>query len=161
MGEKLPVLCFLQNQWIKPESIVGVRRIYAKHGTTPEGRASVNARILFAGSLTGKRLRAAFGDLSDRIIWEEASREVGTVSRAAFPPDPGHMEAVYKYFKPQIVVTFGKQAETGWRTLNPLGNFPCLCWTCCHPAHRKSDTMTEVRTVANRVRCRLRELGLI
>jgi hypothetical protein len=110
------ILAFLQNQWFKdPER---VREMYAEH---PEHRQRYIASFLFMGCTTGKRLEAAFGeDLCQEIIWEEASLEVAGYSAASFPADPVHIENTLLKFKPSVVLTFGKIASNGLRTIvNP------------------------------------------
>jgi len=85
----MTVVAFLQNQWFKNPAKIA--EIYARHDT-PEGRVKLNARFLFYRSLTGKRLLDAFGRyVCERIIWEEASREVGSISSHCPPADPAHI----------------------------------------------------------------------
>ena len=74
-----PCLAFLQNMWVRdPER---VKRDIARYGE--ECRLTYIEYCLFAGCLTGRRLRQAFGeDLLDRIVWEESTREIaGNASR--------------------------------------------------------------------------------
>jgi hypothetical protein len=104
----MTIVAFLQNQWFKnPESI---RAMYERN---PERREKLNKLFLFAGCLTGKRLRAAFGDLCNEIIWENASREIGGKSSANFKPDPAHIKAVLDKHKPDLILLFGKNATHG------------------------------------------------
>jgi hypothetical protein len=67
-------------------------------------------RALFAGCLTGRRLRAAFGELHEDIHWEEISREIGGHASSVFPADQKHIVEVLANEKPKIILTFGKLA---------------------------------------------------
>jgi hypothetical protein len=153
----MKILAFLQNQWFKPSSIKTIERMYATHGATPEGRASVNARLLFYRSLTGRRLKAAFGDLCDSIVWEEASRRVGDKSTSKFPADPQHVVAVIEHFKPSIVLTFGSIALNGVLAALPLfaaKTSPCRfeVISAPHPACRNWQVTRDLNNAAVRVR---------
>lgn len=107
------IMAFLQNQWFKdPE---GVKAMFAEH---PERRERYIAAFLFMGCLTGRRLQSVFGeDLCDGIIWEEASAEVGGHSRSLFAADRQHMMSVIKKHNPTIILSFGKIASEGLRSL--------------------------------------------
>jgi hypothetical protein len=97
------IVAFLQNQWFKePDKI---RAMYARN---PEKREALNKRFLFYKSLTGKRLKLAFGEeLCNSIIWEECSREIGGKSSASFPADLDHMRAVIEKHQPSLMLAFG------------------------------------------------------
>lgn len=139
----MKILAILQNQWFKnPDK---VREIYARHSEL-DARAKLNARFLFAGCLSGTRLKDALGDLCNSIIWEEAAAMTGSKSSACPPADPRHIIKVIKYHKPDIVITFGAIATNGlmetmgaWQFLEP-GSERCefKVLTCCHPAARKN-----------------------
>lgn len=152
----MKILAFLQNQWFPASKHKIIKYAYSKHGDTPEDRADLNARYLFFGCLTGKRLRAAFGDLCDDIIWENASPEIGSESCAKFPPDPQHIAKVILHFRPQVVLTFGSVASQG-----VLASLKMICPNsepvrfkvigCPHPAARHATALNELRTVAEEI----------
>ena len=51
--------------------------------------------LLFAGCITGRRLKQALGeDLCQRIIWQEANPTVADNSKDYFPPSMPHLLAV-------------------------------------------------------------------
>lgn len=103
-----PVVAFLQNQWFPGRSVPSVERAYRLHGPTPEDRADLNARYLFFRCLTGRRIRAAFGEqLCERIVWENANPKIATEASGVFPPDLDHIRAVVAHFKPAVVIAFG------------------------------------------------------
>lgn len=128
----------------------------------------MNARFLFAGSLTGRRLKAALGDLCEAIIWEEASATTSNQSSACPPADPRHIIKVVKYHKPDIVITFGAIATNG--LLATMGNWQAIdstsasmefkVFACCHPAARK-DANRQLWKLAQDVRhyVRLKEVA--
>ncbi len=105
----MKIVAFLQNQWFKdPE---GVKAMFAEH---PECRERYIEAFLFMGCLTGKRLRAVFGEeLCNQIVWEEISPEIGGHSASKFPPDPAHIERVLRKHAPDVVLCFGKLATNG------------------------------------------------
>lgn len=137
----MKILAFLQNQWFKdPE---GVRRIFQKW---PDKRNYLIRSYLFMGCLTGKRLQAAFGeDLCDEIIWEEASSEVGSVSRSKFAADRQHMLSAIKKHQPEVILCFGAIAKEGLDSLETL--FDVLIIYGPHPAAR-NDPMPRLREMA-------------
>src|SRR4051812_41878052 len=102
----IQVLAFLQNQWFRnPEK---VQRMYEEN---PEHRNDYIRHFLFMGCLTGRRLEQALGEpLCQRIIWEEASPEVGGYASSVFAPDLDHMRKAVEKFSPDIVIAFGKVA---------------------------------------------------
>ena len=111
MATTFRVLAFMQNQWVRdPEQL---RRILARHDE--DFRRRMIHKLLFAGCLTGRRIRAAFGDdLCRSIVWEEASREITGASNGCPDADVEHMQAAFDQVKPDIVLTFGRLAERGF-----------------------------------------------
>lgn len=64
----MKIVAFLQNSWFPAKSIATVKRAYEGR-PTPEGRARLTRAYLFFRCLTGRRLKAAFGEeLCDSII---------------------------------------------------------------------------------------------
>lgn len=152
------IVAILQCAWVRnPER---VRAIYARH---PDQREDVTARLLFMGyprcSLTGKRLRDAFGaELCDRIVWEESSTDIGGTSGAVFPPDPRHIEAVIEKHRPGVVLTFGKVADTGLELARLVESPGCVALRSFlhvrapHPAARGAGTVRELNAAAAKLR---------
>jgi hypothetical protein len=99
-------LAFLQNMWVRDP--VRVRADIARHGE--EYRRRILKYALFAGCLTGRRIRNTFGDLIDQIEWEESTREICGDAKHVPPPDIEHIKATLSLHKPDVVITFGKVA---------------------------------------------------
>lgn len=135
-------LAFLQNLWVKdPERV----RIMLKK-RDEDYRRQVIRQLLFAGGLTGQRLRAAFGDLCAQIIWEEASREIAGDAKTICTPDPVHIRAVLDQLQPNVVIAFGRVAGDAVSPFWPdLIRLP-------HPAARQADTLEKLRAVATELR---------
>jgi hypothetical protein len=129
-SKQMRIVAFLQNQWFKdPE---GIKAMCAEN---PERRERYIAAFLFMGCLTGKRLQQVFGkDLCDAIVWEEASAEVGGHSRSLFAADRQHMMSVINKHKPTVILSFGKIASEGVRSL-PI-EIPIIYGP--HPAARQN-----------------------
>lgn len=151
----MTILAFLQNSWFKnPEK---AREVFARH---PEMRNKLIAQFLFMGCLTGKRLQSAFGeDLCDRIIWEEASANIGDKSGARFQADHDHIKRAIIKHDPDLILAFGEVArvevevvadelERGYGFSIPVLRAP-------HPAARKNP-MPALKEVARKVKERMR-----
>lgn len=116
MKANCAVFGLLQNQWVRDPS--RVEAILSRHDAT--FRRRYLGALLFFGSLTGKRLRAAFGERCEHIVWENASPVIGARSDAAPSPDLQHVRLALAEVEPQIVLTFGQRAHwaigrTDWR----------------------------------------------
>lgn len=135
----MKILAFMQNMWVRdPER---VRADIEKHGE--EFRLRFIEFALFRGCLTGRRLRAAFGDLCDEIVWEESTREIAGDPKAIFDPDPVHIKAVIVKHNPDVVITFGRIA----------GNAVASLWDgrivrAPHPAARQADIVEKLNQAA-------------
>lgn len=107
----MTILCFLQNMWVRePEKV----RLWLEKNPHLWERAV--AGFLFAGCLTGRRIKTCFGeDLIRQMTFEECTKEIAGDSRTICPPDPGHIKACLDQYRPNIVVTFGKVAEEAVR----------------------------------------------
>lgn len=84
----MKILAIMQNQWFRDPA--AVEKVLARH---PGKRNEFIKRFLFAGCLSGKRLRETFGDLCDAIVWEEASRNMANHSAGAYAADLAHIQA--------------------------------------------------------------------
>lgn len=110
------ILGLLQNQWVRDPA--RVQSVLARHDAA--FRRRYLGALLFFGSLTGKRLRTAFGDWCERIVWENASPVIGAKSNDAPSPDLQHVRLAIAEVQPQIILTFGQRARwaigrTDWR----------------------------------------------
>lgn len=132
----MTAVAFMQNQWVRdPER---VKALIARHGEPYRRRLIATA--LFAGCLSGRRLKAAFGDACRRIVWEESTREIAGDPRTVFPADPVHIQAVIAEIKPTVVLTFGRIAGAA---VVPLWTGNLIASP--HPAARQADTMERLR----------------
>lgn len=143
----MKIVAFLQCQWVlNPDRVA---QIYAHRATTPELRADLNARFLFAGSLTGNRLWAIFGAKAcDSIIWEESSTEIAGKSAGVFPADPHHIHAVIGHFRPDVILAFGRVATDAMEKLVPAG---AKLISGPHPAARRLTVVDELREMARQL----------
>lgn len=144
------ILAILQNQWFRDPD--WAKRLLE---TRYRGRHEVFAyHMLFLGCLTGQRLRTAFGNLCEEIIWENASPQFGNRANAVFPPDCAHLHAVWDKFKPQVVLTFGRVAERAILKCNLYDRCPNLI-TGPHPTARGSGRVKELELMAVKLRALL------
>lgn len=145
----MKILAFLQNQWFRDPA--QAQAIYDRH---PDQHEQLNARYLFAGCLTGRRLQAAFGrGLCDQIIWENASPKIAGESAGVFPADPQHMAAAIARHQPDLILLFGRIARDGYVASLPFRSslfFDPICGP--HPAARGGTVMNELRSMAGQIR---------
>lgn len=137
------VLAFMQNMWVRDPD--RTRRIFQR---TPQARRRIIYYALFAGCVSGQRLKAAFGpDLCKRIMWEEASPVVTGRANEAPSADPDHIRACLETDRPDIVIAFGNLAINGVR---PLWNGRLV--TAPHPAARQPDVPRRLSVAADELR---------
>lgn len=145
--EAVKILAFLQNQWFSDPD--GVRQMLARHDKDIERRERVRRRLihyaLFAGCLTGRRLRKIFGALCDSIIWEEGSREVGGKASAFFPPDAPHILATVAAEQPDVVLCFGASNKKVFEKHFPWPSSSLRVIYFPHPAARHESVMRELQ----------------
>jgi|GEM_PF-1489362 hypothetical protein len=145
----MKIVAFMQCQWFhEPEKILAdMARMASDPERGPAHAEKYRRRLihyaLFAGCKSGKMLRKVFGKLCDDIVWEEASREIGGHSRAAFPADLAHIRKVLEDEKPDVVLALGKIAEDGVRLAGARWSFPCIM--APHPAARGLDTLHKLQ----------------
>lgn len=150
----MKVLAILQNMWVRdPER---VRRLIAESEHGEKFRRRLIATALFGGCLTGRRLTAELGALRERIIWEESSREILGDPSAVPKPDPDHILKVVVQEKPGIVITFGKVAEEGYRSVRDWLKGAVPLWVISpHPAARSPDSQAAFKRQMGYIRTRL------
>ena len=147
------ILAIMQNQWFRDPQRAReiIDRLENAHG--PRMRRRFISHALFAGSVSGRRLQAAFGDLCDRIEWEECSREISGHANFAPNPDPQHVTETIVDVDPHIIITFGTLA---WETVQP--RWAGLLIKAPHPAARGADTMGRLRAAAKELKLQV-QLG--
>lgn len=126
----LTILAIMQNQWFRdPER---VKKIYERN---PERRTHFIRQFLFFNCLSGRRLQKAFGaDLCRRIVWEEASPQIGGTSRSVYPADLDHLRRAIQAHEPDLIICFGKIAGDALREIKP----PVEVLFAPHPAARNN-----------------------
>lgn len=148
----MKVLAFLQNMWVNdPE---GVKRMLARHDDDKVLQARVRRRLihyaLFAGCLTGRRLKAALGEeWCSKIIWEEGSPEIGGKASSFFPPDIKHMKGHIEAEKPDAIILFGAANAAVCPLLMGTISGPIL--TAPHPAARGAHIPGQLKMIADRL----------
>lgn len=152
-GEKT-ILAFLQNMWFKnPEK---ARAIFERY---PEKRNALIKTYLFMGCTSGQNLEAALGEeMCQRIVWEEASPEIGGHSASRYRPDPLHISRAISRHDPDIVLAFGKDAGEGVRAAvklihNRPGTEPrFVVLYGPHPAAR-NNPLAKLQKLAETLQC--------
>jgi hypothetical protein len=105
----MKIVALLQNMWVRnPEKV----RAMIARDKTGELRGMIIERALFAGCLTGRRLRTAFGDLVNEFVWDECSPVIADNPRDYHAPDPAHIRSVFEKHSPDIVICFSTPAHT-------------------------------------------------
>lgn len=148
----MKILAFLQNMWVRDPD--GVKAMLGRN-QDPARRERVHRRLihyaLFAGCLTGRRLKAAFGEeCCSRIVWEEASREIGGYGSSFFPPDIEHMKVRIAEEKPSVVILFGAANHKTHRLLAKDGD-GILYLKAPHPAARGPEVPQALKAIALRL----------
>ena len=141
------VVAFMQNMWVRNPAKVreSIERMHWMK--RDEYRLRLIRYCLFAGCVSGRRLKAAFGGLCDEIIWEEATNEIADNPRVVLPPVPRHIECVLDHFNPDVVITFGRVASDAVAKI-----WPAKLIRCCHPAARQPDTTAKLLAAAGELR---------
>jgi hypothetical protein len=131
------VLGILQNQWFYDSARI---RAMIQSANEPERmRRKLVDFYLFRGCKTGRMLRHCFGDSwCDRILWENASKEIGDFSSDVFPADLDHLARRIIDEAPDVVIGFGKIACGALDML--VNDFPRIYYLRApHPASRQVD----------------------
>lgn len=140
----MTILAFLQNPWFFPNT---PQVIIDRYANDDDYR-----RIVLSQSATGRRLSKCLGeDLFNMIIWENANPKHGERANANFAPDLDHIQSVISKHNPDIIIAFGKRAESGVRRIH--GNDFIRS---NHPAAR-GVTNTKLIRLENLVRKRINE----
>lgn len=142
----MTIVAFLQNQWFRsPDKVRGLyqRRDDESIDQSWRRRVRLNKAYLFLGCLTGRRLQAAFGEqVCDRIIWENVSPRIAGKASQCFGVDWAHVAEVNLHFKPDIVLLFGKVAQSAQIQAPHIIRGP-------HPAARHFGIVDELREMAH------------
>lgn len=107
-------------------------------------------RVALLKSMSGKRLKKAFGDYFDQIHWDNANPAHGEKPSDRLPPDLNHMEAVIRLHSPAIVLCFSRTAEAGMNELVMTMRTDCAFAYCPHP-NARGITNKELSDFAQRI----------
>jgi len=139
----MKVLAILQNQWFHdPDK---VRLTLDRH---PEWRRRYIHYALFAGCRTGNILKAGLGEeWCRKIVWEEASPQIGGEASSVFPADPAHLRAVIDEVKPTVILALGRIASDGIAAIMPMPSLVPVATiiNVIHPTARGVDTLPLLR----------------
>lgn len=137
----MKILCILQNQWADDPD-----RVLALHAKHPGRRNEIITRMLFRGSLTGKRIEAVFGDMMEQhaFIFDEASTVVTPSSKGNPPYNANHVRETIRRVCPDAIIAFG---SSSCRAINDVRkakrdklDLPPVV-ECVHPAIQKPGWM--------------------
>jgi hypothetical protein len=146
------IVAFLQNMWVRnPARINEMLRRERVNGDSEALRLRLIEYCLFAGCVTGRRLKKAFGqELIDQIVWEETTREIADNPKTIFPAQPEHILGVIIKHSPVAIVTFGKIAEVAVR---PLWGGKLI--SAPHPAARQADVPSRLSAIGSELKALL------
>jgi hypothetical protein len=143
-------VAFLQDIWDRdPDK---VRRMLACD-RTGKLREKLVKYALFAGCLTGRRLRAAFRSLCDEVVWEDAGPAVCGSPDVYCPPDRAHILAVLDRHRPDVVLCFTRCGQDAVEAACRAWGGPTPVFIAAlHPAARGADTVQGLLDAAARLR---------
>lgn len=130
------ILAFMQNPWFP----VGTARTHIDRYLTDQ---EFHRRVL-AGSMSGGRLKDAFGpDMFNRIWWDNVAPEAATFAAGQMEIDFDHVERVIERVKPDLILTFGNLAERA--IVSSIQAADMLYMPCHHPnaRHRTSADLAD------------------
>ena len=131
-----------------------LQNIWVYKGTTARKLESAGlvirinfVRTYMPATTTGRRLQRAFGTEFDRIIWENAAKDVATRSSGSPRGCQDHVRNLIEHVDPDVILTFGR---TAFKTLQGIWDGPKICGP--HPAARRKDTFSGLERMAERLR---------
>ena len=140
----MKILCILQNQWANDPD-----RILALHAKHPGMRNEIITKMLFRGSLTGKRIEAVFGDLMEQhaFIFDEASTVVTSSAKGNPPYNANHVRETIRRVQPDAIIAFGTSSRRAIEDVRKAKrdrlDLPPVI-ECVHPAIQKPGWMAEM-----------------
>lgn len=155
MSAEYPVVAFLQNCWFRPGTNPETIRLYLSDQKF--------RRKVLEMSMTGKRLKRAFGEHYRSIWWDNASEYVASTSPGRSEADPYHMARVINQVRPMGMLTFGTVAHRGMLTLRD-GPMPItdqsaptiatdsqLAWHYCHHPNARGLLQSQLNEFASNI----------
>lgn len=137
----MKILCILQNQWADDPD-----RVLALHAKHPGMRNEIISRMLFRGSLTGKRIEYVFGDMMKEhaFIFDEASTVIAPSSKCNPPYNANHVRETIRRVRPDAVIAFGSSSRRAIDDVRKAKrdkiDLPPVV-ECIHPAIQKPGWM--------------------
>lgn len=152
----MKILAFMQCMWVRDPK--GVANTLSRRADDADFQKRLWRRMvsysLFAGCLSGRRLKTAYPSLWDKIIWDESTKQIGGESSACFPPDLEHIRRTIADVEPRVIITFGQVASEAVarvlaqsdENMNIHQHFRSV-----HPAARGADTQESLIRTAREV----------
>lgn len=156
---ELKILAFMQNMWVKDPA--KVQKSLDRWKDKPEFWNNMVKTLLFAGCLTGRNIKKAFGqDLALSIIWDETTKEIADNPKYVPKADLEHMRNTILRVRPDVIITFGKNAESALEKIILNKNvfyhirIPKHIFHAPHPAYvtRNPKAMDTINWVADRIK---------
>lgn len=132
------VLAFLQNPHFIPGTPENIIEFYRDD---PDYH-----RDILAASMSGARIKKAFGKLFKEIIWDNANWRPGTRASTKMPADPEHMQRQIDKYHPTLIITFGTEARDALLAVT----YDCPVLHCHHP-NARFKTQKDLEYFANQV----------
>ena len=157
----MKILCILQNQWANnPDQVL------ALHARYPGKRNEIISRLLFRGSLTGKRIEAVFGDLMEQhaFIFDEASTVVMPSAKGNPPYNANHVRETIRRVQPDAIIAFGTSSRRAIEDVRKAKRdrleLPPVI-ECVHPAIQKPGWMQQMLDAKKRLKEISKQLQLV
>ncbi len=157
----MKILCILQNQWANDPD-----RILALHAKHPGRRNEIITKMLFRGSLTGKRIEAVFGDLMEQhaFIFDEASTVVMPSAKGNPPYNANHVRETIRRVQPDAIIAFGTSSRRAIEDVRKAKRdrleLPPVI-ECVHPAIQKPGWMQQMLDAKKRLKEISKQLQLV
>ena len=145
----MTILAFFQNMWV--ESPKAVYKMLDRNKDNPMFWNQTCKNLMFMGCKTGRVLRQAFGDLADKMIYDECTKEICNNPKTIPKADYKHIRETIKRIKPEIIITFGEVAFKAVNWEHGRLRNPAVLIKCPHPAARQVDTATTLRMTAEAI----------
>jgi len=114
--------------------------------------------LLFQGCITGKRIKAVFGDLVDDMIFDQSTKEILNNPREVPKADLKHMRNTILRIRPDTIITFGNHTTKALHKIITSPDMwyhiriPKIIFNAPHPAARQPDTIAKLKSVAEKLR---------
>ena len=123
---KVNIVAFMQNPWFPPGTD---KELIYQYKTQQEVH-----RKLLKETMSGYRLHQAFGELFDRIHWDNVAPEAVDHPKKRSPVEIAHVEKVIKTVKPNLILTFGEVAKEA--IADSIAAIQIKTMACHHPNAR-------------------------